>query len=359
VLKLDPGGAERLVVDLARRLRPDFEPVVCCLDERGAWARELDDAGVRVHVLGRRPGFQPGLGRRLARLAAEENCGVVHCHQYSPFVYGCLAKWFSPQLRLVFTEHGRLAGAEVSSKRRLANRVLARTPGRFFAVCHELRQFLEAEGFPAGRLEVCYNGIEPGEVASPTSRADARRRLDVPEDAFVVGSVARLDPVKDLGTLLSAFRRLAADREDARLILVGDGPERERLEASAREGGLAGRVHFLGARDDVRRLLPALDVYVNSSTYEGVSLTIVEAMATGLPVVATRVGGTPEVLEHGVNGRLVPAGGAEALGAALQELAGSDDARRRLGAAARETVERRFRFDDMRDTYARAYAGER
>jgi glycosyltransferase involved in cell wall biosynthesis len=318
----------------------------------------LDEAGVRVHVLGRRPGFQPGLGRRLARLAEEENCGVLHCHQYSPFVYGCLAKWFSPRLRLVFTEHGRLAGAEVSSKRRIANGLLTRTPGRLFAVCHELRQFLEAEGFPPGRLEVCYNGIDPGDVASPDTRAAARRLLSLPDDAFAVGSVARLDPVKDLATLLTAFAGLAQARPDARLVLVGDGPERERLEAATRESGLQDRVHFLGARDDVRSLLPGLDAYVNSSTYEGVSLTIVEAMATGLPVVATRVGGTPEVLEHNVNGRLVPAGGADALAAALEDLAGSEAERRRLGRAARETVERRFRFDDMRDTYARAYAGE-
>ncbi len=356
VLKLDPGGAERLVIDLARRLRPEFEPVVCCLDERGAWATELDDADVRVRVLGRRPGFHPGLGRSLAALAREEGCDVLHCHQYSPFVYGCLAKAFSPGLGLVFTEHGRLAGAQVSGKRRVANAVLARTPGRFFAVCEELRRFLLDEGFPSGRLEVCYNGIDPGPPASPAARAAARNLLSLPPEEFVVGSVARLDPVKDLATLLRAF---SAAGRGGTLVLVGDGPERSTLEGAARDLGVADRVRFLGARTDVRRLLPGFDVFVNSSTYEGVSLTIIEAMAAGLPVVATRVGGTPEVVQDGANGRLVPAGGTEAMAVALQRLADDPTERAALGAGGRSTVESRFRFDDMRDTYTRAYAGVR
>lgn len=357
VLSLNPGGAERLVIDLSLRSKDAFDVSVCCLDERGAWARELDDAGIPVHVLGREPGFHPMLGRRLARLAASARADVLHCHQYTPFVYGCAARLFRPGMHLVFTEHGRLAGATVSAKRRLANRLLGRVPGKFFAVCDELRRFLLEEGFPASKLGVLYNGIDAGAPADAASRARARAKLALPDDAFVIGSVARLDRVKDLPTLLAAFDALrrGADGPPPRLVLVGDGPERDALHADVAARGLDELVHFTGARTDVRELLPGFDAYVNSSTYEGVSLTIVEAMAAGLPVVATRVGGTPEVLEDGADGRLVPSGDPDAMADALRDLQRSPDAARALGDAARRTVLARFRFDHMLAAYADAY----
>lgn len=377
VLSLNPGGAERLVIDLSRRSRPEFTPAVCCLDERGAWADELDDAGIPVFVLGREPGFHPGLGRRIAALAGQVGASVLHCHQYTPFVYGCLAKLARPSLQVVFTEHGRLAGATISSKRKLANAVLGRFPGHFFAVCQELRRFLVAEGFPPGRLGVLYNGIDPGDAAGADSRSRARHELSLGADDFVIGSVGRLDPVKDFPTLIAAFAavakptrtgsgtsgldeaaRLVPEAALPQLVVIGDGPEREALRRAVSSTGIADRVRFPGARSDARALMGAFDVYVNSSTYEGVSLTIIEAMAAALPVIATRVGGTPEVVEDGSNGILVPAGDVERLTSALRELRDSPERARTLGRFGRQTVEERFRFDTMLEAYAKAYRNE-
>ena len=358
VFGLNPGGAERLVVDLATGLPAPHRATICCLDERGAWADEAEAGGVPVRVLGREPGFHPSLGGRIARLAGDTGAGVLHCHQYTPFVYGALARLRSPRLRLVFTEHGRLAGARVSGKRRLANALLGRMPGRFFAVCEELRGFMIREGFPPGRLGVLYNGIDPGPPAPPDARDRARRDWELPEDAWVVGSVARLDPVKDLATLVRAFARLQG-APPPYLVVVGDGPERAALEAEARTAGLGDRIRFAGQRSDVRERLPAFDVFVNSSTYEGVSLTIIEAMAAGLPVVATRVGGTPEVVTDGRDGRLVTAGDPAGLAAALEELRGDRALAARLGGAGRATVEARFRFDSMLQAYLDAYRNRR
>src|SRR5437762_4660051 len=138
VLSLNPGGTERLVIEIAKRLTERFRMTVCCLDDRGAWAEELTDAGIDVIALRRRPGFHPALAARIARIAAARGASVAHCHHYSPFVYGQLATMLRPGLRLVFTEHGRLSNAPPSRRRRLANQVLARLPGRLFAVCEDL-----------------------------------------------------------------------------------------------------------------------------------------------------------------------------------------------------------------------------
>lgn len=356
-LALNPGGAERLVVELATRAPAGVASAVCCLDERGAWADDLESRGIRVFNLGRRPGFRPGLAWRLARLAAAEGIHVLHCHQYTPFVYGALARLAHPRLRLVFTEHGRLADAPPSPRRRLANRLLSRTPGRFFAVSDELRRFLETEGFPPRRMEVLPNGIDPGPRPGAAERASARRTLGLPGDASVIGTAARLDPVKDLPRLVEAFAAVRAAHPAARLVILGDGPERGAIEAARDRVGAGDAVLLPGHRADVRTLLPGFDLYVNCSTYEGVSLTILEAMAAGLPVAATAVGGTPEVVVDGATGRLVPPRDTAALAAALAGILADPARAAGLGEAGRRRMEERFSFDAMMSMYVKAWRG--
>src|SRR5439155_16681973 len=154
------------------------------------------------------------------------------------------------------------------------------------------------------------------------ARWEGRRRRGVQGDQFLIGAVGRLDPVKDLPALVSAFAAFAADQPKARLVLVGDGPERTAIARAIAAERLQGRVMLTGYRSDVRELLPALDVYVNTSIFEGISLTILEAMAAGLPVVATRVGGTPEVVVDGGTGWMVPARQPHAVASAFRRCAG-------------------------------------
>ena len=170
VLSLMPGGTERLVIDVVTRLSPQFRMVVCCLDEDGDWAGEVTAAGVPVVALHRRPGFRPSLGARIARLAADYGTGVIHCHHYSPFVYGRVAALVNPRLKLVFTEHGRLSDAPPKLKRRLANAVLGRLPAAMFAVSSDLKAHMVAEGFPASRLDVIHNGVNARKRTTPADR---------------------------------------------------------------------------------------------------------------------------------------------------------------------------------------------
>jgi glycosyltransferase involved in cell wall biosynthesis len=354
VLSLGRGGTERLVIELSRRMRP-LVRVVICLDAPGDWAGEVTNEGVPVMALHRRPGFRPLLAVSIARIAAMHGVDVLHCHHYSPFVYGRLATALRPHLRLVFTEHGRLSDAPPSSKRRLLNPMLSRFGGSIHAVSYDLKAHMEAEGFPPQRVGVIHNGIDPGPPVTGEHRLQARTALGLRSDDLALGTVARLDVVKDLGTLLRTVASLLRAWPSLQFLLVGDGPERRSLELLADELGLGRAVRFLGERDDVRTLLPAFDIYVNSSVSEGISLTLLEAMAAGRPVVATAVGGTPEVVEHGHTGFLAPARSPDALNRCIEPLLHSIGLRNEFGSAGRSRVERNFSLARMIADYQRVY----
>lgn len=354
VLSLHPGGTERLVLELVSRLRAEMPMAVCCLDESGAWADEALSQNVSVSSLGRQPGFRPMLGKGIADAARRHGATVIHAHHYSPFVYSAIGRLWGGPARIVFTEHGRLSDVGPSSKRRLANQLLSRVASDVFTVSGDLRQHLIEEGFAARRVGVIYNGIDVRAMPERAAHEEARRRIGAADDDLVVGTIARLDPVKDLQTLIGGIAAAASTRP-IRLIIIGDGSDRAPLERVAREAGIANRVQFLGHRDDARSWLGGCDVYANTSISEGISLTILEAMAAGLPVVATRVGGTPEIVDE-THGRLVPARDREAVAAALRELGGQRELRQRMGAAGRAKVEARFTIEQMVRDYAEVYA---
>ena len=355
VLSLTPGGTEHLVIEICKRLAASFEVSICCLDDEGAWAADARAHGVDVVALHRRDGFRPEIGRRVGRLAAERGIDLLHCHQYSPFVYGRIAKGWNPGLKLVYTEHGRLSDAPPTWKRRMVNPLLARFDGAIIAVSDELRRHMIDARFPAARVAVIRNGIEVGPRPSPADRRAARRALGMDEETFVAVSVARLDRVKDFGTLLDAFATVRRQSPRSRLLIVGDGPERGWITQRAAQPDLEGAVDLIGFRSDVRAVIAAADVYVNSSISEGISITILEAMAVGLPVVATAVGGTPEVLTDDAGGMLVPSRDPARLASALLALVVDPQRRAAMAAAARRRLETSFTIDRMVGEYVSTY----
>ena len=355
VLSLSPGGTERLVIELCRRLAADVDTVVTCLDEPGEWAAEVAKLNIPVISLERQPGFHPSLSVRLGEVIKTRGIDVIHCHHYSPFVYGLLAAVMHPSVRLVFTEHGRLHGVGISSKRRLVNPVLARWPSTICAVSAALKQHMVEEGFPERSIQVVYNGIDLGHRPQPAERAAIRASLNLAKDDFVVGTVGRLDPVKNLGAMLDALVLLKGRYPAAKAVIVGEGSERQALEERAAALGLSGALVFAGYRGDVRAVMAAFDVYVNCSTYEGVSLTILEAMASALPVVASAVGGNPEVVIDHETGLLVRPQ-AQAIATAVGALIENPSRRQTMGDAARWRVKRHFTIERMVNDYAAAYA---
>jgi glycosyltransferase involved in cell wall biosynthesis len=355
VLSLSPGGTERLVIELCTRLQPWVDSTVCCLDTPGAWAAELETIGIPVFALGRSPGFHPSLSLQIARLIATRQVDVLHCHHYSPYVYGLLASKIRPA-RVVYTEHGRLSDAAPSRKRQLVNPMLTRLGGRVFSVSGALKEHMAAEGFPRRSVDVVYNGVDPGRPVSEDDRSDARRSLGLADQDFVIGTAGRLDPVKNLTAMLEACALLRQRYPNTQAVIVGDGAEMSKLQATTAALGITKNVRFTGYRADVRALMPAFDVYLNCSSYEGISLTILEAMACGLPVIASPVGGNPEVVLEGETGLLIqPAPGS--IVCACVDLARDEPRRRKMGDAGRRRVEERFSISRMVNEYAGVYFG--
>lgn len=360
VHSLNLGGAERLAARLAVTLSDEFDLVVACLDAAGLWAREVRDAGVPVVELLRQPGIDLALTARLARQARSHRVRLLHAHQYSPYFYTVLASLAVPGVRVLFHEHGRHYPEIDSPKRRAVNHHLfSRATHRVVAVSADVSERLvQYEGLPRELIEVVYNGTDAPPPASPEEKSAIRRQLGLDPDAPVMGTVGRLDPVKNLPLAIGSLTSLRSRWPTLKMLVIGDGPARAEIEAAAREQGVADQVVMTGFRDDAAELVRAMDIFLLPSLTEGTSLALVGAMAAGVPSVASAVGGTPEVLEHGQSGLLVPSEDQAALTAAIEELLTDPERAAAMGRAGREVYLERFTFDGMIEQFRRIYREE-
>lgn len=356
--RLDRAGAEVLAADLARKLGGRYRFVFLCLDGVGPLGEELAAEGLPVIDLKRRPGLDRSAARRLRGSVREYEIGLLHAHQYTPFFYAALSRRFAWSPPILFTEHGRHYPDSRKLKRVLANRWLLKHTDRVTAVGRFVKRALVAnEGIAEDRIEVIHNGIDPDDfpITNSDSRARARELLGIDPSCPLIMQVARFHPVKDHETAIRAFARVIEQVADAKLCLIGEGAERRAIEALSTELGIHDHVDFLGVRSDVAGLLPAADIFMLSSLSEGVSVTLLEAMATGLPIAATDVGGNGEVVEHGKTGLLSPRGDDRALADHLTGLLQNPAKRRAFGEAGRAKLLDGFTQDRMHRGYAELY----
>lgn len=337
------GGAERHLLELWRRMdRRRFEIEICCFRAEGQFLDEVRALGWPIHDLGLGPRILSGSGLRgLARL-------ITHARRFHPHVvHGYL---FGPNLFAVIA--GRLTGVPVvavakrnvdafeTGRQRALQRVTHRWATHVTAVSEAVANSVSALGVPRARITVIPNGVDAARFDSVVEPRDPVRDP-------VVGSVGCLAPRKDYGTLMEALALLMHRGRTFQAVLVGDGPDRAALEARREALGLRDRVTFLGERADVERLLLGFDVFVLSSREEGIPNALLEAMAAGRPAVATAVGGTPEVMEAGVTGWLVPPEAPAALADALDEALTQPAEARRRGEAARRAVQASMGIETM------------
>ena len=362
--RLQLAGAEVLAAALSRELSDRYRFLFLCLDGIGPLGQRLMGEGFKVVDLKRRPGVDLRVARRLRREVQRYGIDLLHAHQYTPFFYAATSRDWGVGDRppILFTEHGRHYPDARRVRRVLANRVLLKPGDRVTAVGRFIREALiDHEGIAGQRIEVVYNGIDPeafttrpvlADEASPSAEPPIDRR----EGELIVLQVARFHAVKDHATAIRAFARVAESLPQARLVLVGDGDLRGTIEEMVGQRGLTGRVTFLGVREDVASLLPLGDVFLLSSLSEGISVTLLEAMAAKLPIVATQVGGNPEVVDHGRNGLLSPRGDDVALANNLLMVLRDPVMRARLGEAGRNRLLKLFTQKQMHQAYARIYA---
>lgn len=349
VLSLDIGGQERLLVRMAQALRERGHDVhVVTLTGGGALRGEL--SGIPIHDVVRKSGFDPTLYFRLFRLFRQLRPDVVHTHNSAPLTYAAPAARLARVRCTVHTRHGFIPYTKRSMQ--LAQ-VATRCVDHFVGVAEDTAKAAAREERPRSeRLTVIENGIPLGRFTpDPSARNAVRDEIGIPHDALVAGTVGRMVVEKDYPLLVRAMSPLLGDKR--RLVFVGDGGQRPKIE-----GAIAPEhrpfVHLLGARNDVARVLNAFDVFVLSSENEGLPLVIPEAMASGLPVVATAVGGVPDVVPNDT-GILVPHGDDKALRAAIARLFDDAAERRRMAEAARAYALGRFSQEVMLDRYLRLY----
>jgi glycosyltransferase involved in cell wall biosynthesis len=354
-------GAEVLVDETIRRLGSRISPVVFCIDKVGTLGERLLSDGVPVIAYGRKPGLDFSVSRRMAADIRTHRIQVIHAHQYTPFFYSAIAARLSGiRPRVIFTEHGRHYPDVVSARRRWINRlILDRLADDVNAVCEfSAHSLAEKDGFRANRIEVIPNGIDAPKYEAVADRSALKARLGLDPQRRYVICVARFHPVKDHRTLIAAFAQVAAEVGDVDLLLVGDGELRPAIESQIRELGLDARVKLLGVRRDVADLLRASDIFALTSVSEAASITLLEAMGAGLPVVVTAVGGNPELVRDGADGILAPRGDASAIATALSRILGDDSLARTFGASGAARVRDRYLLDDTLAHYYKLYAFE-
>ena len=353
---LSPGGAERVAVHIVRGLdRQRYEPVVvsytgrleCDLD------RLLDEAGVEVRYLGKRPGFDYRMYSRIHAALRECRPDVVHTHLH-------VLRYAMPSMLLLkytsrlHTVHN-LAEREVEPRARWIHRYAFNHGVVPIAVAEKVALSLERL-YRMRRCRVISNGIPTDCYGRPqTPRREWRAKEGFEDDDVLFICVARFAPQKNHALLVRAFAQGPASNPHAHLVLVGEGALQYRLEEQAKSLGLARQVHFLGLRTDIPEVLGATDVFVLSSDYEGNPLSVMEAMAAGLPIVSTAAGGVPDLFENGKEGYLVQPGDLKGLSDSMEALLRNREARQSLGMAAARRARKNYDVSTMVQAYEEVY----
>lgn len=358
VENLDRGGLERTVVDLIASQRDaGHECRVICLFKLGLLARELLASGVRVDACGKRRGLDLRALRRARALIRQSPDAVIHTHNAMAHYYAVLASLGLPVKCRINTRHG-MGGRTRSGRQEWLYRQSLRGTDYAVAVCEAARQRFAADGMrPRRALLSVPNGIrlERFRPAGDVARQSLVAELELPTGSRIIGTVGRLQPVKDHALLLRAFAKVRVQVPEAALVIVGDGPLRAALEAQAEQAGLSDAVRFMGDRHDVPRLLTGMEVFALTSTSEGYSVALLEACASSLPIVATDVGGNREIVRHGVNGRLVPSGDTAAIATALIALLRGGEQAAAMGRAGYAWAQAEASFRTMAERYHGLY----
>ncbi len=337
------GGLERLLVEFAGRHRENTSARFVALDAMGQPADDIRDSGHSVDSLDFSHSGRLRTIRSLARLLREEDINIVHTHNTYPHFIGAAAAKLAGVKVVINTQHGQGCGGHW--KDRMLFRVANRFASRIVGVSEDATRLCRLQDpKSAEKMRCIWNGIDVSRFAYAG-----------PIDQPVAVSVARLSPEKDFPTLLQAVPLVLRNVPDFRLRIIGDGGERPKLEQLIRELKLDQHVSLPGASNDVPGELKRAGFYVASSRKEGVSLTLLEAMAVGLPVVTTRVGGNPEVVEAGVTGLLVPSENPKELARTIVQMCDEQPLWTSMGRAARQRVETHFDINRMIADYENLY----
>ncbi len=345
---LEVGGAERLLVKLVRLIPRDrFDVKVVCLTRKGVWAQEVEDGGIEVVSMDKRVGFDPWILPRLVVLLRREKPDLVNTHLWTADLWARLAAVIARVPRIVVTEQN----VDVWKRwyHRVIDRILFNWTDRVICVSDQVVEFYTRElKVPSQKTAMIPNAIDLAPFHGASPPRGLREEIGSAGGEFLFVCAARLHPQKRHCDLFEAARLLLAmGCGDFRLLIVGEGSLREELERLSESKGLKSRIHFLGLRQDIPSILLQSDAFVLASDYEGLPLAILEAMAAGLPIVATNVGGVPQVVDDGGNGYLVAPRDPGSLADAMARVAADRETSRRMGDIGKLRVSREYSIENV------------
>jgi glycosyltransferase involved in cell wall biosynthesis len=345
IYSLYRGGAERLIeTQTLLGDRERFEYLACSITDGGDLVEAIEAAGGRVYLMRKRHRGDLTVIPRITSLIDRERVDLLHLHNAPGAFWGTLAAFCSRRrVPIVRTEHQPWRPLGLPRVYRSLHAALAKRAARIICVSDYVRSSYE-ERFPglAGRFVTVPNGVRIDAFNDLPDRGEARARFKLPSDTPIVGTVGRLVPVKNHRLLIDAFSLVHTETPEAHLAILGDGPLGESLATHAADLRLSNDVSFVKSSPSAEIFLHCLDVFILSSESEGMPLTLLEAMAAGVPVVATGVGGIPEVIENGADGYIVPASGPEPLARAISSLLSHPGEAREMGRRGREKAEHSF-----------------
>ncbi len=358
VHSLNTGGMENGVVNLINRMDwKRFSHAVCCITTSGEMEKRILREDVKVFEMKKGEGNSFTLPLRLAALFRRERVDIVHTRNWGAIdgIIGARMAWIT---KVVHGEHGREVNDPdgLNKKRNFLRSALSPFVCRYIAVSRDLGKWLvEVVGIKKNKVATIINGVDT-ELFIPTEdKAQSKTNLGILPEEIVIGAVGRLDPVKDYTTLIKAFASLAGSYKNIKLMIVGNGPEEDNLKKCVEYAGIENRVYFMGRKDNIHDFLGVMDVFVLPSVIEGISNTILEALASGVPVIATNVGGNPELVRDNEIGFLFKPGDEGGLASLLKKYIENSRLMEIHGNAGRKKAVEDFSLDGMVKSYEKLY----
>lgn len=346
---------ENGLVNVANSLNPgEFEIFVCCLEKRGAFASRLPAPG-NVFVLDKPPGFSPRAVRQLIALIRRFKIDIIHTHNVGTLIYGALATGFGGLCPVFHGEHGQLEDEHRTRRVLWYRRILYFGCAKVHTVSRGLKSQLVEFGFPERKIVPILNGVDTSRFA-PASPAEAKRQIGIAPDEIVIGCVGRLSRNKRFIELIAAFERLCENFPNVRLLVVGgNGPDRDSIMNCAAQSKASKRIVLAGHQDNPVAYYRAMDLLVAPSLFEGLSNVVLEAMASGVPVLAHNACGNAEVIDNDANGFVSNMDTVESLSRQMHVLISSPERLAQTGLLAREKIVHHFSLEKMAENYAAHY----